>query len=509
MTLTAFRLARTTRERLSSGFFRMTTRSEAVVFAVMLAGCSGENSEPVMSREELLKPETCKKCHEKHYEQWAGSMHAYAAQDPIFLAMNARGQRETGGKLGKFCVNCHAPLAVSEGALTDFTKVEDAPKYLKGVTCYFCHNVESVEGTHNNPLVLANDETMRGPIGDPVKNTAHHSEYSELLDNNAVTKSSKLCGTCHDLVVPKSLTGGPEDVHLERTYEEYQNTRFNSDGPGGLSCGSSCHMYAEGLQAIADFKGVKTRIFHEHRFPGLDTAITDFPDRDEQKAEVQRLVNNIRARLCVTQTGGIKVTLDNTGAAHNFPSGASQDRRMWTEVISYDDSDNVLYSSGVVADDQAVTDLADPDLWLLRDKTFGADGNPAHMFWDVTRVETTTAGFPSTIPGFRTTDPTAPGFLQEIEYHEYKQSGGTGLPARVTLRVRVRAMDLDVIDDLIASGDLSADYRQSIPTFDINPKNDPAGILLEFTSADFMSDIQETVLGLPGACVETNPSTPQ
>jgi hypothetical protein len=39
-------------------------------------------------------------------------MHAYAAEDPVFLAMNARGQRETQGALGAFCVNCHAPLAV-------------------------------------------------------------------------------------------------------------------------------------------------------------------------------------------------------------------------------------------------------------------------------------------------------------------------------------------------------------------------------------------------------------
>ena len=39
-------------------------------------------------------------------------MHAYAAEDPVFLAMNARGQRETKGALGDFCVKCHAPMAV-------------------------------------------------------------------------------------------------------------------------------------------------------------------------------------------------------------------------------------------------------------------------------------------------------------------------------------------------------------------------------------------------------------
>src|SRR3954465_428275 len=61
-----------------------------------------------LSLEKLMDPETCKGCHPKHYEEWSGSMHAYAAVDPVFNAMNKRGQRETSGQLGKFCVQCHA-----------------------------------------------------------------------------------------------------------------------------------------------------------------------------------------------------------------------------------------------------------------------------------------------------------------------------------------------------------------------------------------------------------------
>jgi hypothetical protein len=109
-----------------------------------------------MTREELLDPLTCKECHAEHYQQWSGSMHAYASTDPVFLAMNARGQQDTGGALGNFCVNCHAPMAVREGAITDGgANLSEVPSHLQGVTCYFCHNVERVDGTHNNPLVLA------------------------------------------------------------------------------------------------------------------------------------------------------------------------------------------------------------------------------------------------------------------------------------------------------------------------------------------------------------------
>src|SRR6202042_840323 len=114
------------------------------------------------ARETLLDPTTCKQCHADDYADWSASMHAYASDDPVFRAMNARGQRETNGSLGKFCVNCHAPMAVHEGATTDGLNLDTVPTQLHGVTCFFCHTVSAVQGTHNNPLVLANDVTMRG-----------------------------------------------------------------------------------------------------------------------------------------------------------------------------------------------------------------------------------------------------------------------------------------------------------------------------------------------------------
>ncbi len=37
----------------------------------------------------------------------------------------------------------------------------------------------------------------------------------------------------------------------------------------------------------------------------------------------------------------------------------------------------------------------------------------------------------------------------------------------VTLRVRLQSMGLDVIDDLIRSGDLDAQFRAAVPTFTV------------------------------------------
>lgn len=101
-------------------------------------------------REPLLDPETCRGCHPQHYREWASSMHAYAAEDPVFIAMLQRAKRELGDGLGDQCVRCHAPMALREGATTDGLNLQEVPRSLRGVTCYFCHNaIDAGDGLGN------------------------------------------------------------------------------------------------------------------------------------------------------------------------------------------------------------------------------------------------------------------------------------------------------------------------------------------------------------------------
>ena len=55
---------------------------------MLLTACQGRQNDR-LSREELLDPETCAECHPNHYEQWKGSMHAYAAEDPVQQDLDA------------------------------------------------------------------------------------------------------------------------------------------------------------------------------------------------------------------------------------------------------------------------------------------------------------------------------------------------------------------------------------------------------------------------------------
>ena len=77
---------------------RARSSRRTVALALAFVGCGAPvDKTAALSRAERLDPASCAGCHPDHYREWSGSMHAYAAEDPVFLAMNAHGQRVTEG----------------------------------------------------------------------------------------------------------------------------------------------------------------------------------------------------------------------------------------------------------------------------------------------------------------------------------------------------------------------------------------------------------------------------
>jgi hypothetical protein len=408
---------------------------------------------PAMGPADVLDPTACAECHPDHVRQWSGSMHAYAGIDPVFLAMEAKGQRETNGALGDFCVQCHAPVAHRLGLVQTGADLATIDPALNGVTCAFCHQIDAVQGTHNNPLRWANDGRMRGALSNPVA-APHASQYSPLHDRNQLDSAS-LCGACHDIVVPGT------EAHLERTYSEWQASIFNSTLPQRMNTCGHCHMPGRaGLAAQVDGVPLRPRI-HDHSFPGVDLAVVDFPQREAQRALVQAsLDNTLISEICVLERRGgaeVEYYLENIGAGHHLPSGSSLDRRLWVELRAYSDGAEI-HQSGVVADGQPVASLTDPDLWLLRDTAVDAQGDPTHDFWKVAVVT------PGTLPVVRAFAPTEPGYINPHILHRYTIATDAPLE-RIETRVRLRPVGLEVIDELVESGDLAPGIRDALPTF--------------------------------------------
>jgi hypothetical protein len=340
-------------------------------------------------------------------------------------------------------------MAVRLGKTKDGLNLAELPPALKGVTCYFCHAASTTSGNHNGALELAGDGVMRGPFQDPARSMPHAGGYSRLHDRET-PESASLCGPCHDVVTPRG-------AHIERTFLEWKGSLYAK--PGQLACGK-CHM--DGRDGVvADAPGVGLRRVHDHSMPGADVALTPFPNQAEQLTLVkQTLDSTLIAKLCVKPSprGFVaEVVLDNAFAGHGFPSGANQDRRAWVELVAYRGG-TIVYSSGVVRDKEAVLAAPDPDLWVLHDTIFGEHGREVHMFWEAARFES------RQLPPAVTNAPTDPAF-----YHAVTRTYDLGVaqPERITLRVRMRPIDFDVLGDLVASKDLDAALLDRIPTFDL------------------------------------------
>ena len=437
------------------------------VVVMLVAACQAQNDErPALTRQELLNPESCKDCHPKHYREWSASMHAYAGKDPVFIAMNKRGQQETGGALREFCVNCHAPMAVRENAVTDFSDLSNVPEHLQGVTCYFCHNAVGVGPEHSNAnVMIANDDIMRGALKQPLEPSTHRVQYSEYHDGRRVgLEASRLCGACHDIKTPMG-------VRLERTLEEYETSIFAQADPLAFQSCHDCHMGADNhKQPAATSTGrpgenVTARALHEHLWAAVDVPLTPTPHAEAARSAVARCelpgrsISYFNIEPVLGPTIQFSVTIE-TNAGHNQPSGAAQDRRMWVEAIAYDAEGKEVERVGVIGDAEIEETPDKPHPFMLRDRLKDASGHETHMFWKAVSYE-------SFLLPPSTSKTAAAGTHGRTAMLRLKT---TTQPAKLAVRVRMRPMGIDVLQDLVQSGHLAADVVKQMPTFTVLSK---------------------------------------
>lgn len=383
-------------------------------------------------------------------------MHAYASKDPVFLAMNARGQRETNGELGGFCVKCHAPLALLSGQTTDGLNLSSVSEEFQGVSCVFCHQITGTTEAHNAGVTLAQDNIMRGGIFDPISTDAHGSEGS-VFHERTKPDSSQACGSCHDVVLQNGF-------HLEKTYKEWQASIFSRRNKYiGQSC-IQCHM--QGSDGIAaQVEGAPQRRIHKHSFAGIDLAMISFPQKVEQKTEVQSLLDSsLVSFLCVptiTSSLGksharIDIAIENLTAGHAFPSGVAHDRRVWVEIEAFQKGQKVFESKRDPT--RSVKDHSENELLWFGEKAFTKNNQEALMFFEVNRVESKLL-------------PVAEGLPGEVNYrdrHIYKNYDvNAEFVDRVELRVYMESMPFEVLQSLSDSGDLDLNKLEPIPKFEI------------------------------------------
>ena len=414
----------------------------------------------------LTAPEFCAKCHPQHYDEWRTSMHAYGTLDPVFVAMNALAMNQSKGKVGQFCVTCHAPSAAfrkqtpigidGDGNYTMPFDLEN-PVVRNGVQCITCHSVKSVTATSNGQLVLA-DDVLFGPTASERAQQAHPIEKSPTLT------SSTLCGGCHDVI-------NPAGTLVENTFSEWYNSHYNDPDPKLRTRCQDCHMPTyEGR--ITDDSDVRT--LHRHTFVGVDQAlIKGFPGKAQQAELVRQLLRGaatmtIERRPDTAQHAVFRVTITNDNTGHNLPSGATADRQMWVE-LQVASASEVKYKSGFTDENGDLMDgiekhstdpSGDPDLMLFNQIFYGGPNCPP-----TGKPAPPGACNPVTFPwqARRSEDYLIPVGASRYRDYEVPLSELTAGKVTVTARLLFRTFPPHLIRALQAAGVLKANALEPIP----------------------------------------------
>ena len=345
--------------------------------------------------------DSCRSCHPNHYNEWSGSMHAYALKDPVFAAVREVGQSAYAFALDGACEKCHSPIGHRTGEIKwgPYNIADLSPQSQEGVGCDLCHTISAINSISNAGIVLSPGDIKYGSIKDPVANNFHKSEFHPLYHESAY------CGACHELITDNGL-------ELEAVYREWQNGGLAVTGKNCFDC----HM--ETYQGPAA-PGGPVRTLHRHSMEGADLALIDFPFKAEQ---LQRVTTMLRSALSMqvvapsaTVPGEplnfqIKLTNDNTG--HNVPPGVPFNRQMWLSIRVKDQTSAVLYSSGELdvnndlKDDHSEFPERDTALFNAQATMLRADSTPTGATWEAAYLtnpsiragETRTVNYGFTVP---------------------------------------------------------------------------------------------------------------
>jgi len=210
------------------------------------------------------------------YRNWAGTMMANSARDPIFWACLTIANQDA-PESADLCLRCHTPggWLAGRSSPTDGSHIGGPtnanPEDFDGVTCHMCHRMvdpvfnpgvsppadefilEALETDpvfgnilpqqpHTGTYVIDPDDVRRGPF-ELLEGFPYH-----MWAESAFHRDSAMCGTCHDVSNPlfvrnkkgnyvPAADNAPHPTQnkydmfpLERTFSEWQESQFANGG---------------------------------------------------------------------------------------------------------------------------------------------------------------------------------------------------------------------------------------------------------------------------------------
>lgn len=327
----------------------------------------------------FLEPKMCGACHPQQHAQWQHSLHALAHTEPIYDRYFIQASRDSDGALQIYCASCHTPIGVLNGSIP-FTPLPQGPEDTRlanpveqaGISCDFCHSIEGYTEIRNANYIVDRSNVKRGPYEDADAQGFHESAYSPLH------RSAEFCAVCH--VVDHPVNG----IHLEMTYQEYIESGYPEEG---VLC-HDCHMNRNlgngpnRLPGKASILGPDRDHVADHFFVGPNIVFADEPGAEELR-ELSLALLRKAASLEITGAtladGRLVVNIDvtNKGAGHSIPSGITELRQVWLEVIVTGPDGNTVMHAGALDDAGEIR----PDTVIYTTIVKDAQGKATTKFW--------------------------------------------------------------------------------------------------------------------------------
>ena len=228
----------------------------AAIALVVLAGPAARaQTEGEVAHGELLSEDAfptasqCAVCHQRIYDEWSSSNHAYASISPMFHKFEQAIIDLTQGTIGTFCVRCHQGGGTNLGEPREAALWERAQISREGVSCVICHRVED-----NYTKANAERYIVPGDINQPIFGPFGGDGVAQVIEEKAFYKvatgpeergkqihakgvkfpqlsRSEFCMSCHQVAINLG-------IKLEVVWEQY---RASPAAAAGITC-QECHM---------------------------------------------------------------------------------------------------------------------------------------------------------------------------------------------------------------------------------------------------------------------------
>lgn len=402
------------------------------------------------SAAEFTEPETCAECHPQQYEEWRGSMHSMAFQDPIYQGELKLAIEAVGHDVAKQCEGCHTAAAVVTGEIKGAGLKDLSPMAMAGVSCDICHSIKGhthwQTPTHqpeNGSMILSPGKEVNGevvltkygpfPVGEDCGEDFHQCVESPLH------LKAELCASCHQ------ITHYDKHTPLEMTYTEWKNSSYAAND---TTC-QDCHMVElETFKRSADTFQKPVRDEYHHYFNGANFLLYSLTEMAAKKAGDEELATSAHQKYEMAvgrlqaaaeldidpvyrdgKLAEVKVRVNNRRAGHNLPTSLTNIRQMWLEVTATNASGKVIMSSGKI---DAKGELPEGT------RRFNSDGMGENMHFAIDPWEIISFSKHDTIP---------PKGYREVYYGLSSDDAG---PITLNVKLRFRQANQKVAEKLLS-----------------------------------------------------------